>query len=439
MRQAVDRMLKGRTVWIALLAIFLFRLVFGLCSEFWFEDELQVYLIGLKCYTGGHIPDFGPDVVYTATQIPGSLQGLLVALPWWLWPAPEAPYILLNLMSTAGLALLAWYITKRIPGLPVGLTWLWIMTCPWALAYSTHVVNPSYVLPAACVFFVTFLESLPRLRLGLIRQRVSFLLMGLCLMWIFQLHLSWVLLMPFIAVAFIMVLRQGWREVLILGGMWTAGCCLSGLTLLPLLLEHGLKDGLLQAGGNVVVNWSNAGQIVTLLSRMLSLVCFELARFMGANSHERGLFFMHYLWLSPVIVFVGIVGLLQPVWLIVAAFLKKMPRDFKQLRWIVLGIFVFTWISFFFSVKGPSSHTFYLLFPLLMIYSFYAWKPLLEMKYGRAIATALVLAGLLFHTVLMYDNFAKKSMYRDREKVVRALEEKDYRVLGERRPYDRNK
>ncbi len=438
MVQRFDGLFRGRTGWMGLFFIFLFRLAFGLTSEFWFEDELQVYLIGLKFYTGGHLPDFGPDVVYTATQIPGSLQGLLVALPWWLWPAPEAPYILLNLLSTAGLALLAWYITKRIPALPVALTWLWIMTCPWALAYSTHVVNPSYVLPAACVFFVAFLESLPGLRLGLIRQRIAFLLMGGGLMWIFQLHLSWVLLMPFIAYAFIVACRKGWREVLILGGMWTAGAGLSSLTLLPLLLEHGLKAGLLQAGGNVVVNWSNAGQIVTLLSRMLSLVSFELARFMGTNSQERGLFFMHYLWLSPVIVFIGLVGLLQPVWLIVAAFLKKMPRDFKQLRWIVLGIFVFTWISFFFSVKGPSSHTFYLLFPLLMIYAFYAWKPLLVKKTGRVLAYALVFSGLLFHSVLMADNFTKKSMYRDREKVVRALENMDYRVLGERRPYDRN-
>src|ERR1017187_9489649 len=32
---------------------FLFRLAFGLCSEIWFVDQQQIYLIGLKYYTTG--------------------------------------------------------------------------------------------------------------------------------------------------------------------------------------------------------------------------------------------------------------------------------------------------------------------------------------------------------------------------------------------------
>ena len=63
------------TVWLALVALFLFRLAFGLASEFWFPDEMQIYLIGLKSFCLRAWPFFGPDVVYTHTQIPGALQG----------------------------------------------------------------------------------------------------------------------------------------------------------------------------------------------------------------------------------------------------------------------------------------------------------------------------------------------------------------------------
>jgi predicted membrane-bound mannosyltransferase len=67
---------KRRIVFLILLAVaFLFRLGFGVCSEFWNADEKQVYLIGLKYYTTGAWPYFGPDVA-SAIQIPGALQGL---------------------------------------------------------------------------------------------------------------------------------------------------------------------------------------------------------------------------------------------------------------------------------------------------------------------------------------------------------------------------
>ena len=54
----------------------------------------------------------------------------------------------------AALGALAWYIRVRLPSLPRWLVWGWLMTVPWTLQYSTHIINPSYVLPAAIVFFI---------------------------------------------------------------------------------------------------------------------------------------------------------------------------------------------------------------------------------------------------------------------------------------------
>src|SRR5262249_2222919 len=77
------------------LAAFAFRFLFGLvCPPIIIaEDETQIYTIGLKCYTTRTWPFFGPDVVgfgASKIQIPGALQGLLVALPLEVWPIPEA-------------------------------------------------------------------------------------------------------------------------------------------------------------------------------------------------------------------------------------------------------------------------------------------------------------------------------------------------------------
>ena len=104
---------------LAFLLAFCFRLGFGLCSEFWTgtEDEKQIYLIGLKFYTTGNWPYFGPDVTPTI-QIPGALQGLVVGLPFYVLPIPEAPCVLLNLLSFASLVFFAWYCMRRLPDIP---------------------------------------------------------------------------------------------------------------------------------------------------------------------------------------------------------------------------------------------------------------------------------------------------------------------------------
>lgn len=131
-----------------------FSSFFGLCSEFWFEDEKQVYLLGLKFYSTGYWPFFGPDVIYTQSQIPGALQALLVGLPFYLLPIPEAPFIFLNLLSLASLSFLAWYCTKRTPDVPGWFIWFWLLTAPWTLNYSTQVLNFSYVLTGGVLFLL---------------------------------------------------------------------------------------------------------------------------------------------------------------------------------------------------------------------------------------------------------------------------------------------
>src|SRR5438270_12022288 len=73
---------RRRQLFVALLLLgaFLFRLSFGLCSQFWTDDERQVYLIGLKFYSTGAWLHFGPNVSIDV-QVPRAVQGLLTRMP----------------------------------------------------------------------------------------------------------------------------------------------------------------------------------------------------------------------------------------------------------------------------------------------------------------------------------------------------------------------
>ena len=173
-----------------LAALFAFRLLFGLSNEFFFEDETQIFLMGLRYHATGEWPYFGPDVVWTKSEIPGALQSLLVGLPFKILPVPEAPFVLLNIISMTALAGFAWYLTRRLPSMPKWLVWGWLMTLPWTLEFSTHVINPSYVLAPALVFFVGFFEAVPVFRRGLIAVPVAFFMMGVAVPWVLQVHMS---------------------------------------------------------------------------------------------------------------------------------------------------------------------------------------------------------------------------------------------------------
>src|SRR5579863_4781643 len=142
-------MSKRTQILLLFTGIFLFLLFFGICnSKIWELDELQCYLVGLKFYTTHAWPYFGPDVNGIEnsfqSQIPGALEGLLLGLPFFLCPIPEAPFIFLNLMTAAGVVLLAWYIQKRIRNLSFPLLALWICLTPWVLHKTTYVINPAF-------------------------------------------------------------------------------------------------------------------------------------------------------------------------------------------------------------------------------------------------------------------------------------------------------
>ncbi|HEY6172271.1 MAG TPA: hypothetical protein VIX80_08440, partial [Candidatus Kapabacteria bacterium] len=263
-----------RGVILLIIGIIIFRFLYGLTNEFWFKDEdvIQIYLIGLKSFTTGSYPYFGADLVYTHSQIPGALQGYLVSLGWYLWEIPEAPMIVLNVILDLSLLFLVWYISKRLPQLP-----LWIIICsvflvPWSICYFTRVINPSYVIPGAIVFFIGIFEIYPFLRAGVLSRRLAYFFLGFGLFWIFQLHMSWVLLCPYILIAFYYLIRSNKPKEIIGNSLsFLVGCMITGSLLLPTLMQYGL--------GNP--NGTSVASVVTFHIEHLGIILKLLASFLA--------------------------------------------------------------------------------------------------------------------------------------------------------------
>ncbi len=424
---------------VALILIFFFRLAYGLCLDFRSDvgDERQIYLIGLKYYATGEWPYFGPDVTDTI-QIPGALQGLVVGLPLSVLPIPEAPYILLNILSFFSLGFFAWYCTKRLPDIPQWFVWSWLMTAPWALNLSTQVFNPSYVLMGSILFFVGAIETYPFLTKNLIPLNLANFMMGFALFWVMQFHLSWVILIPYILVSFYYQYKTNGRSVLISLAWFVGGASLTGSFLFPTYFKYGLAGG--TGGTNEVarINLYNLLQHLNIvegvLGRFLSFASFELPRFIGNNTATRLAFVKANSWLIPLVIFLLVVGILQPIAVFILWFSKN-PRqgDWRAIKFLTLGTVVLLYISFLFSIKAPLSHTFYVTFPLSMLYSLYCWDKYLVTSRWRKFAAMIIICGIIFHLGLAIHNYSQISLYLDRHKITEAIKNNNYHLLDERR------
>jgi hypothetical protein len=84
-------------------------------------------------------------------------------------------------------------------------------------------------------------------------------------------------------------------------------------------------------------------------------------------------------------------------------------------------------------MKAPVSHTFYVTFPVAMLYSLYCWSEFLKKRGWQTFAKVFIVCGLIFDLGLAASNLRQVSLYRERDKIVEAIRARDYRLLGERR------
>jgi hypothetical protein len=433
-----DSTTRSRRVilWVlALTALFAFRLIFGLTREFFFEDETQIFLIGLRHYATGAWPYFGPDVVWTKSEIPGAMQALLVSVPLRIWAVPEAPFVLINLLSFAALAAMAWYITARLPQLPAWLVWGWLMTVPWTLEYGTHIMNPSYLLAPAVMFFLGFFEAVPVFRIGRIRGPIAFAMMGAATIFVLQVHMSWPLLLPYVAVAWLSRWRLGVRALAadIVG--FVIGVLLTGTTLAPTLLTYGTSGG---SGGtlrNLHLHFVSLSVGLSVLARLFSFPSLEIWRFMATDDGKREMFLLRHLWLAPLALVVWFVGIVQPIWMLREWFRSRSPfPEWPWLKWLVAGTVLLVYASYWLVMEPSQAHAFWVTGPVGFMFAAYCWT-FIDSPRWRRIAAVLLATNIVFHIGQAWIQAPEISLYRNREVVATAIRLKLPEMFAHRRPF----
>jgi hypothetical protein len=423
---------------ILFVGVLLFRTIFGLSQPFFSPDELQSYLIGLKWYCEGGWPYFGPDLIVTETgfftRIPGPLEAWLIGLPFKVLPIPEAPFLLLNLLSTSAIAFLSLYIARRLPEMPFAFVFVWISLLPWNLHESANIVNPSFLLIGSVLFFIGFFEAVPSLSKGFVSPAFAFALMGFGIFWNFQFHFSWVLLPPFLLLALFLRFRAV-PSNLPKDLLWSfLGAAPLVALILPTFIQYGFSKGIGGMGLARAFNFGNFAEFFTELAWFFSLPAFEMPRFIGLGTHARIEFFQNAYWLVLPGVFLILVGWVQPFVLLILGFLKdEKHNDAKGITAVTWFALLMAWAGFWFTSKPPLAHMYYILLPLILVYSFYIWSRLAPRRGWRIFAAVCIAANLWFEAGYLVRMMKTQSMYLDRDKVVRAINSKDYRILGERR------
>jgi hypothetical protein len=304
---------------------------------------------------------------------------------------------------------------------------------PWSLFEGTHVINPAYDFLPSVLFFIGFFECVPVFTTGWLSAPWAAAWMGFSLFWIMQFHFSWVYLVPltFLALGISFAKGKSWKVPLgfLLGALPTLGL------VAPTWLKFGLQAGHAPSGFLVSFNFSNVLEAATEMARYLSLVCFELLRFIGQNTQERwGFLVAHPLLLVPGVI-LSLGGILQPILLLLAVLKKKHALgDWEAMKGLMVACYLMIWVSFWFTSKLPLAHIYMVFYPMLMVYSFYVLDLFPKSKVFSLTAKVFVLLGFFFMTFYAPILGQKDGLSLNREPLAQALQHKDYHLAGERRP-----
>ena len=247
------------------------------------------------------------------------------------------------------------------------------------------------------------------------------------------------MLVPYVLLAFYYQARKGGIAFLRGLGWFALGACITGSLLLPTYLKYGFAKG---TGGTASAMRLNSGNVTALwgiLMRSLSFASFEVPRLLGPHTAERLAFLKQEPWLIPIVIFLFIVGTAQVAALIVSWFLRDQSHaDWKAIKYLLLCNILIVYVSFLFSIKPPQSNHLYVTLPIPMIYSLYCWSRFFSSKrwqlLARRFAMLVIACGIVFHVGLALHNRRLISLYTERQLVNSAIRNKDYKILGERRP-----
>jgi hypothetical protein len=424
-------MKPNRIYYIALILILVvFRIFLGIQINFSHLDYEQIYLIGLENALSDQWSFWGPDVVWSKTRLAGALQGLLVGLPLRLFGHPFAPIVLSNVISSTGLLLVAFYAKKRFPSLSLSFLILLVLLLPFYLYHGVVVLNTAYLLFSGALLFISVFELfLHREDLLLKNPNWYFFAIGFALLFTYQLHLTWVMFLPFILVLLYLEAKRKDNHWPVRLGSLILGAIISGSTLLPTILQY--HDVIYSnAGGNMTFKAERLLQIFDVFIRYISFSTFDVTYNHDIYKHASEQSTMVFVLLR----ILKLLGIIQFVFLMVSYFKMRKNKAFQKVLLLFGLTLVMATFLYMLSNKHLSLRTYILLYPIPLWMSFYAYQYWKEKKWlNPSIYSALAITFITYIGVAYYNYNGAYSFHSVRNKIDQALESKNAEDFATRR------
>ena len=259
--------------------------------------------------------------------------------------------------------------------------------------------------------------------------------MGAATTGLMQIHMSWPLLLPYAALAWLSGWRRGARVTAANGAGFACGLLLFGTLLIPTVITYGAEAG---SGGtlrNFRAHWVNPWIAVETLARFFSFASLEIWRFIATDGGKRFMFLLRHWWLTPIAAVVWLAGVWQPFWMLREWFRTESPfAEWRPLKWLVAGTVLLVYASYWFVMEPAQAHAFYVVAPLAFMFAAYCWTFVDSPRWRRIAAT--VLAGnIAYHAGLAWIQAPEQSLYKNREVVADAIRLKQPELLAHRRPF----
>lgn len=394
-------------------------------------DESHIYMLGLKFFTDGAYPYWGPDVVYSSSYLVGGLQGLLVGIPLFIWVHPFSPYLFLFVMLSTSMIYLSWYISKLFPQLPKLLIYWIIGLTPFTIHTGLKVLNPAYVLCVSIPFMLSIGEIFKLFPIQYISFRWRYFWLGLGVMTVFQLHASWIFLAVLLFVAMVYTfLNRNTLHVLQAYLFCIIGGLIGGMSLFPTLYHFGIGS-LFQHGKSLGFDVQNIFDVGAIIYYFITLCGFEMNSF-STNYRASPLWAQGYTMGACVFVILQVVGILLVVFQVIfPLWAKWRAYVLKFKRMLVFNMVIVALLSsmYLLSSVRPGSHAIICIYPLSAIYLCWFIQGLVSTtRVGYTpFCTLIGLLILYYITVVQVTDNLPDLGYR--QKAFEAIEQKDASIF----------
>ncbi len=370
------------------------RIIYGYQS-WYIRDQARVFDLGFKLYHDNIIPIHGSPIVYVDSVLPGSLQGILSAIPLYFSQGhPFGIIVFVQLLNLVACIILAFIYSNIFKNINKIVIFTLIVLSPMNIIYS-YGWNPSFMI----IFTSLFMLGLYKVSTDK-KSFMSNFLLFFPLLFLLQLNLQFVIFPAILVVLFLKKLIK-FPSVKVIIASFLPGF----IFLIPFLANkissHNQVSNNWNLNGNffdsVNIHIENIFSYFHILLRFISFSSGEITRnidkeYLFSNYHLLP-YFLISIVASILIITIGITFFLnKKIWSV----FKKKEQEFNiydKFNFTIITIPIVTTFLFVFSITPMSTHKIWSLFP----FSFYPLFFMLE-KYQST--------GLLFkEKELIFLNF----------------------------------